>query len=121
VTQLPPIDAPEWTDAGDGLKLWDVKTGDGTAVQPGQTVKVHYTGWTTDGQVFDSSVSRGTPIEFPLTGVIKGWTLGIPGMKPGGVRRLLIPSPLAYGDRGIPGTIPPKATLVFEVQMISAR
>jgi FKBP-type peptidyl-prolyl cis-trans isomerase len=118
---LPDLKAAEWTDIGDGLKIWDAKVGDGTAVQPKQTVKVHYTGWLTDGSKFDSSHDRGQPIEFPLTGVIAGWTKGIPGMQPGGTRRLMIPGPLAYGQRGIPGTIPPDATLVFEVDLISAR
>ena len=80
-----------------------------------------YTGWLTDGTKFDSSLDRGQPIEFPLTGVIRGWQDGIPGMKPGGVRRLLIPPALGYGMRGAPGAIPPNATLVFEVELLDAR
>ena len=118
---FPKLDAPEWKDIGGGLKVWDSTVGTGTEIKPGGRVKVHYTGWTTDGKVFDSSVTRGTPIEFPLTGVIKGWQDGIPGMKVGGTRRLSIPGDLAYGVRGIPGTIPPNATLVFEVQLLEVK
>ena len=118
---LPDLKAAEWKDIGGGLLSWDVTPGTGAAVKPGGKVKVHYTGWTTDGKIFDSSVQRGTPIEFPLTGVIKGWQDGIPGMQPGGVRRLSIPGAMAYGARGIPGTIPPNATLVFEVQLIEVK
>ncbi|MBL8866680.1 MAG: FKBP-type peptidyl-prolyl cis-trans isomerase [Planctomycetia bacterium] len=116
--QFPTIDGPEWKDIGGGLKLWDVTEGSGTAVPAGATVTCHYTGWLTDGTKFDSSVDRGQPISFPLSGVIAGWQKGIPGMKPGGTRRLLIPGPMAYGARGIPGTIPPNATLVFEVSLV---
>ena len=118
---LPPLDAPEWKDVGNGLKVWDVTEGTGTAVPPGARVKVHYTGWLTNGTKFDSSVDRGEPIEFPLTGVIKGWQEGIPGMKPGGVRRLLIPSALGYGASGAGRSIPPNATLVFEVELLGSK
>src|SRR3954451_17295907 len=114
----PPLDAPEWTDAGNGLKTWDVTPGTGTPVPAGATVKVHYTGWLTDGTKFDSSVDRGQPIEFSLNRVIKGWQQGIPGMKPGGVRRLLIPPALGYGMSGSAGAIPPNATLLFEVELL---
>jgi FKBP-type peptidyl-prolyl cis-trans isomerase len=118
---LPPLDAPEWTDIGNGLKSWDVTVGTGTAVPAGATVKVHYTGWLTNGKKFDSSVDRGEPIEFPLKGVIQGWQKGIPGMKPGGVRRLLIPPALGYGAAGAGGSIPPNSTLVFEVELLGSR
>jgi FKBP-type peptidyl-prolyl cis-trans isomerase len=117
----PPLDAPEWKDIGNGLKIWDVIEGTGRPAPPGGRVKVHYIGWLTDGTKFDSSLDRGQPIEFPLTGVIRGWQDGIPGMKPGGVRRLLIPPALGYGMRGAPGAIPPNATLVFEVELLDAR
>jgi hypothetical protein len=118
--RLPPLDSSEWQDIGDGLKIWDVREGEGEPVSPGARVTAHYTGWLTDGTVFDSSVRRGEPTPFPLTGVIPGWQRGIPGMKPGGIRRLYIPSDLAYGPRGQPPTIPPAADLVFEVKLISS-
>jgi FKBP-type peptidyl-prolyl cis-trans isomerase FkpA len=116
---LPPLDAPEWKDIGDGLKIWDVKEGTGDPVPKGGSVTAHYTGWLTDGTVFDSSVKRGSPIPFSLDEVVAGWGRGIPGMKPGGIRRLYIPSELGYGSRG-KGDIPPNATLVFEVKLISS-
>ena len=118
---LPKLDAAEWARQPNGLEMWDVTAGTGDAVKPGAKVTVHYTGWLTDGKVFDSSKNRGQPITFGLGQVIKGWQEGIPGMKPGGVRRLKIPGNMAYGASGIPGTIPPNATLVFEVEMISAK
>ena len=90
-------------------------------MKPGGTVTVHYTGWLTNGKKFDSSVDRGKTISFPLNGVIKGWQEGIPGMKPGGVRRLKIPANLGYGAAGAGGAIPPNATLIFEVELVSAK
>ena len=121
VGPLPPLDAAEWQDQPNGMKVWDVTAGDGPETKPGATVTIHYTGWTTDGKVFDSSKTRGTPITFPLAQLIQGWQVGVPGMKPGGVRRLWIPYQLGYGERGMPPTIPPKATLIFEIEMISAK
>lgn len=118
---LPDLKAAEWKRLDSGLEVWDVKEGTGDAVKAGGKVKVHYTGWLTDGKVFDSSVQRNEPIEFPLSGVIKGWQDGIPGMKPGGVRRLKIPSNLGYGDRGYPPVIPGGATLVFEVELLEVK
>lgn len=116
---LPPVDAPEWKDIGSGLKMWDVKVGGGeTECPPGATVTIHYTGWNLNGSVFDSSRSGGKAANFPLGNLIKGWQIGIPGMKPGGVRRLLIPGPLAYGPAGSPPKIGPNATLVFEIKLL---
>jgi FKBP-type peptidyl-prolyl cis-trans isomerase len=111
-----------WKALGsEGLKVWDLTTGSGTAVQAGQSVECHYSGWLTDGTPFDSSKGRGVPITFSLNGVIKGWQQGIPGMQPGGVRRLVIPGALGYGARGFPPVIPANATLVFEVELISIK
>jgi FKBP-type peptidyl-prolyl cis-trans isomerase len=118
---MPNLDTVQWTKLASGLEISDTKEGAGDTVKPGATVTVHYTGWLTDGKQFDSSVSRGKPATFPLSGVIKGWQEGIPGMKPGGVRLLRIPANLGYGARGAGSDIPPNATLVFEVQMISAK
>ena len=116
--QLPDLTSTDWKKQTSGLEIWDVKEGKGDAVKAGGKVKVHYTGWLTNGKVFDSSVARNEPIEFPLTGVIKGWQEGIPGMKPGGVRRLFIPAALGYAGTARPG-IPANSDLVFEVIMVS--
>jgi FKBP-type peptidyl-prolyl cis-trans isomerase FkpA len=106
-----------------GLKFEDTTVGSGAAAAPGQTVSVHYTGWLENGTKFDSSKDRDEPFEFKLGAgrVIRGWDEGVAGMKVGGVRRLTIPPQLAYGDRGAGGVIPPKATLVFEVELLAIR
>jgi len=122
--KLPDLKSKEWKELkdGDGLKIWDVKVGKGDAVPAKATVKVHYTGWLTDGTIFDSSVQRKEPIEFGLDQVIKGWTNGVPGMKPGGVRRLYIPWKLAYGERAAGGgKIPAKSDLVFEIELLEVK
>lgn len=101
------------------LIIEDIELGAGDEARVGQKATVHYEGRLTDGKVFDGSKGRG-PFSFPLGGgrVIKGWDQGVPGMKVGGKRRLTIPSHMAYGDRGVPGVIPPGATLVFDVELI---
>ena len=99
----------------------DLVVGTGDTATAGQKVTVHYTGWLTNGKKFDSSVDRGQPISFPLNGVIQGWQEGIPGMKPGGVRRLKIPANLGYGAKGAGNVIPPNATLVFEIELFEAK
>lgn len=81
-------------------------------------VLVHYEGRLIDGTVFDSSYRRGEPISFPLNRVISGWTEGVGLMRVGEARELVIPSELAYGTRGVPGAIPPNATLVFKVELL---
>ncbi len=114
----PGADDPGLRDIGDGLKIRDLKEGTGAPAQPGTSVTVHYTGWLTNGKMFDSSFKAGEPITFSLNRVVKGWGLGIPGMKPGGVRKLVIPAALGYGPDGSPPDIPPNATLVFEVELL---
>ena len=104
-----------------GLKYFDFVLGDGAVATENQLVQVHYHGWLTTGQLFDSSILRGRPISFTLGigQVIPGWDEGIAGMKVGGQRQLVIPPNLAYGSGGT-GSIPPNATLVFEVALIEA-
>lgn len=103
-----------------GLVIEDLVVGDGASATEGKMVTVHYTGWLTDGQKFDSSKDRDDPFEFSLGAghVIKGWDEGVQGMKVGGMRKLTIPPGLGYGARGAGDVIPPNATLVFEVELI---
>ena len=99
---MPEVDAAEWQKLPSGLEIWDSKEGTGDAVKPGGTVTVHYTGWLTNGTEFDTSRGSGAPRSWPLGELVPGWQKGIPGMKPGGIRRLEIPSDLGYGSRGSP-------------------
>jgi FKBP-type peptidyl-prolyl cis-trans isomerase len=118
----PPVTGKPVTTA-DGLKYRDVKVGTGATATAGHKVKVHYTGWLTNGKKFDSSVDRKEPFEFKLGAgqVIKGWDEGVAGMKVGGKRRLEIPSELGYGSRGAAGVIPPNATLIFDVELLDVK
>ncbi len=102
------------------LKIEDLKVGNGAEAKSGQPVTVHYTGWLTNGQKFDSSLDRGQPFKFMLGAgqVIPGWDKGVAGMKVGGKRKLTIPPNMGYGERGAGGVIPPNATLVFEVELL---
>lgn len=108
----------------------DLELGAGAEVTPGQTAVVHYTGWLYDpskpegkGKKFDSSRDHGDTFDFTVGGgqVIRGWDLGVAGMKVGGKRRLIIPAELAYGARGAGGVIPGGATLVFDVELMAIR
>ena len=112
-----------------GLQYEDTTAGSGATATAGKRVSVHYTGWLHDpaaangrGRKFDSSKDRGEPFDFPLGAghVISGWDQGVAGMRVGGKRRLLIPAGLGYGARGAGGVIPPNATLLFEVDLLSA-
>jgi len=101
-----------------GLIITEVKPGTGDAPKASDRVKVHYHGTLRDGTVFDSSVKRGEPATFPLSGVIPCWTEGVQLMKVGGKSKLVCPSSIAYGDRGSPPVIKPGAPLVFEVELL---
>ncbi|MEO1008826.1 MAG: FKBP-type peptidyl-prolyl cis-trans isomerase [Planctomycetota bacterium] len=101
-----------------GVVAEEIQVGDGTECPPGATVKVHYTGTLEDGTKFDSSHDRGEPVEFPLGRLIQGWQVGIPGMKVGGTRRLEIPWSMGYGERGSPPSIPPRANLIFDIELL---
>ena len=111
-----------------GLQYDDTTIGTGAEAKAGAHVSVHYTGWLFNdaaadkkGAKFDSSKDRGDPFSFPLGAghVIKGWDEGVQGMKIGGARTLIIPSALGYGARGAGGSIPPNATLMFEVELLA--
>jgi peptidylprolyl isomerase len=117
----------KWEKTDTGLEYFDIKEGEGAEPKTGQSCVMHYTGWLwqegAKGKKFDSSVDRGDPFTFPLGQgrVIKGWDEGVATMKVGGKRKLLIPAKLGYGDRGAGRVIPPKATLLFEVELLKAR
>ena len=107
-----------------GLVYWDIRVGNGVAAKEGSRVRVHYTGWLTNGKKFDSSVDAGKPFDFTIGNgeVIKGWEEGVAGMKVGGKRQLRIPPALGYGAEGTPGgPIPPNANLIFDVQLLQVQ
>ena len=103
------------------MKIEKLVLGTGASPKRGETVTVHYAGWLADGTKFDSSIDRGEPFAFALgTGqVIGGWDQGVATMRVGDKARLTIPPELAYGAAGYPGAIPPNATLIFEVELLS--
>ena len=103
-----------------GLCYEIIKPGEGPAPKPTDTIKAHYTGALINGTVFDSSVQRGQPVEFPLDQVIPGWTEGLQKISKGGKIKLYVPPQLAYGDDGRAG-IPPASTLVFEIEILDIK
>ncbi len=104
----------------DGLQYVDLKVGTGATAVKDAKLRVQYTGWLTNGKKFDSSRDRGEPFEVTIGEgqVIPGWDEGVPGMRVGGKRRLIIPPALGYGAQGQPPTIPPNSTLVFAVELV---
>lgn len=118
--EKPVVERPEG-DAPTELVITDLTVGDGPEAQAGQTVSVHYVGVSfSTGEEFDSSWGRGEPLEFPLGlgMVIQGWDQGVQGMRVGGRRQLVIPSHLAYGERGAGGVIKPNETLIFVCDLV---
>ena len=111
----------EFTTTATGLQYRVLRAGTGINPKSSNTVKVNYHGWLDDGKVFDSSYERGKPIEFPLSGVIPGWTEGMQLVGKGGMIELQIPSKLGYGRRGAPPVIPADAQLHFIVELIEVR
>lgn len=103
-----------------GLQIEDVKVGEGAEAVSGDQVTVHYVGTFENGSTFDSSRAKDAPFTFLLGAgrVIQGWDEGVVGMKIGGIRKLVIPPELAYGERGAPGAIPPNSTLYFEIELL---
>ncbi len=106
-----------------GLEVHEIERGFGDVARAGKTVSVHYTGYLENGTKFDSSLDRGEPFTFALGAgkVIRGWDEGLVGMKVGGRRKLVIPPDLAYGKKGAGRLIPPDATLVFDVELMSVQ
>ncbi|MDT8436903.1 MAG: FKBP-type peptidyl-prolyl cis-trans isomerase [Gemmatimonadota bacterium] len=106
-----------------GLYIREIEEGTGLAARSGHILFVHYTGWLPTGEKFDSSRDRGEPFSFQLGRgqVIRGWEEGVEGLAIGGKRLLVIPPALAYGQRGVPGAIPPNAYLVFEVELVDIK
>lgn len=112
---------PEVTVTASGLQYEVKQAGTGASPSATDTVEVMYHGTFTNNKVFDSSYTRGQSIEFPLNGVIAGWTEGVQLMNVGAIYKFYIPYHLAYGERGIPGAIPPYSALIFEVELLSIR
>lgn len=118
---VPDLPIVKKTELADGIIAEDMKIGEGFEVPEGGAVVCHYHGTLKEGgKKFDSSYERGEPIAFPLSGVIPGWQKGVPGMKIGGIRKLTIPSAMAYGERGAGADIPPNSDLVFIIEVVDA-
>ena len=117
------VPAEEYTVTQSGLKYYDIEVGEGDVAVAGEHLAtVHYTGWLADSTRFESSLPRGEPFTFAVGAgqVIEGWDEGVAGMREGGTRQLVIPPELAYGAEGR-GSIPPNATLIFEVELLDVR
>ncbi len=112
---------PDVKTTASGLQYKVLKKGKGKSPRATDTVTVHYTGKLTDGTVFDSSYKRGKPVKFKVNAVIKGWSEALLMMQKGSKWELFIPPSLGYGDKGVPGVIPPKAVLIFEVELIKPK
>ena len=122
VTRRGSTQGGEEVTTASGLRIQDLKVGDGPTPKPGQTVSVNYTGWLENGKEFDSSAKHGGPAQFQLGGnLIKGWNEGLATMKVGGKRKLFVPSKLGYGAVGSPPNIPPNSNLVFEIELLAVR
>jgi peptidylprolyl isomerase len=104
-----------------GLKIHDVKVGDGASPMPGQMVRVNYIGWLENGKEFENSYKAGKPATFRIGRLIKGWDEGLSTMKVGGERMLYIPSNLAYGQTGSPPNIPPNSNLKFKIELLDVK
>jgi FKBP-type peptidyl-prolyl cis-trans isomerase FkpA len=118
------IELADMEQTPSGLYMQDLAEGRGLAARSGHVVVVHYTGWLPNGEQFDSTREAGEPRSFQLGArrdVINGWEEGVTGMRIGGKRRLVVPPHLGYGARGVPGAIPPNATLVYEFELIDIK
>lgn len=118
------IDLAAMRQTPSGLYIEDLAEGRGLAARSGHVVVVHYTGWLPNGEQFDSTRDAGEARRFQLGArrdVIAGWDEGVTGMRIGGKRRLVVPPHLGYGARGVPGAIPPNATLVFEFELLDIK
>jgi FKBP-type peptidyl-prolyl cis-trans isomerase len=114
------VDLDLMTRAPSGLYYQDLRLGQGREAGAGDQVEVHYAGWLPDGTLFDATVPPAEPVSFTLGRgeVIRGWEEGVLGMRPGGARKLVVPPGLAYGSRGVPGSVPRSATLVFQIELV---
>jgi peptidylprolyl isomerase len=121
VTRRGSTQAGEEITTASGLKMQDLKVGDGPSPKPGQTVTVHYIGWLENGTEFNNTHKMGAPAQFRIGQLIKGWDEGLSTMKVGGKRVLHVPSNLAYGVKGSPPNIPPNANLKFEIELLGVR
>jgi FKBP-type peptidyl-prolyl cis-trans isomerase/Bacterial Ig-like domain/Bacterial Ig domain len=117
VDTAPSASDPNFVKDSNNIGIWDTRVGTGATVAAGDNIRVFYTGWLTDGTKFDSSRTAGSPAAFDLDGLISGWKKAVPGMKVGGIRRLLIPPEEGYGSQGS-NNIPPNSTLIFEIKIV---